>query len=135
MKIFWEIAILSYILSELVYFEGGLPIYLLVYPPPLQKKKKNKEELYMYPWILVTAMSVFGLLSNFFIGIWLLLVSAVQWSESALYIHLKICEEYEWELIVLSPHVENWLKVAYCSFTVNILFYYYYFFTANILKW
>ena len=42
MKIFWEIAILSYILSELVYFEGGLPIYLLVYPPPLQKKKKNQ---------------------------------------------------------------------------------------------
>lgn len=62
MKIFWEIAILSYILSELVYFEGGLSIYLLVYPPhPPQKKNKTKEELYMYPWILVTAMSVFGL--------------------------------------------------------------------------
>lgn len=52
-------------------------------------------------------MSVLGLLSNFFIGILLLLVSAVQLSESALYIHLKISEEYEWELIVLSPHVEN----------------------------
>ena len=44
MKIFWEIAILSYILSELVYFEGGLPIYLLVYPPPLQKKKKKPKK-------------------------------------------------------------------------------------------
>ena len=43
MKIFWEIAILSYILSELVYFEGGLSISLLVYPPhPPPKKKQNQ---------------------------------------------------------------------------------------------
>ena len=43
MKNFWEIAILSYTLSELIYFEGVLSTYLLVYPPHSKKKKKRKE--------------------------------------------------------------------------------------------
>ena len=53
-------------------------------------------------------------------GCFIVFSSAVQWGELALYINLKICEEYGWELTVLSPHIERWLKAAYC-FTVNIL--------------
>lgn len=62
MKIFWEIAILSYAYKGAHIFWGRsiyLPTYPSIYPHPPAPPKKNKEELYMYPWILVSPISVF----------------------------------------------------------------------------
>lgn len=67
MKIFWEIAFLSYAYKGAQTFWGKsifLPTYLSVHPsihlslPPLE----NKEELYMYARILVIPIALFGLL-------------------------------------------------------------------------
>ena len=71
MKIFWDIAILSYACKGAHIFWGWSTYYLSVHlsslptannhPPKKIPKHTAKEELYMYPCTLVQLIAVFGL--------------------------------------------------------------------------